>query len=122
MNTTALHDDFHITQQIAHTDIATVASRGFKTIINNRPDNEQAGQPLSKALETEALKTGLKYHHIPIVPGRATPADLNKFRQALEASQGPVLAFCKSGMRAKSMYTACRPNQSGFFSGLFGRK
>ncbi|NNC36453.1 MAG: TIGR01244 family phosphatase [Acidimicrobiales bacterium] len=122
MNTTALHDDFHITQQIDHTDLESIANRGFKTIINNRPDNEQAGQPLSANLEKEALRTGLKYHHIPIIPGRATPADVEAFRKALEESQGPVLAFCKSGMRAKSMYTACRPNQSGFLSSLFRRK
>lgn len=108
MNTTALHNDFHITRQIAHDDVERIADRGFKTIINNRPDYEQADQPLSATLEKAALKHGLKYHHIPIVPGKATPADIDAFRKALEESRGPVLGFCKTGKRAQSMYSACQ--------------
>jgi len=107
MNITTLDKDFSITQQLRHEDVHTLAGKGYKTIINNRPDFEQPGQPLSDDLHAESLKAGLKYHHIPIVPGRATQLDLENFRKALSESDGPVLAFCKSGMRAKAMYTAC---------------
>lgn len=110
MNTIAIDNDFHIAPQIGHGDIKMIAEKGFTTIINNRPDNEQAGQPLSKALEIEAKKLGLMYHHIPILPGKATIEDVHNFKRALAESSGPVLGFCKTGMRAKSMHAACQPN------------
>lgn len=124
MNITPIDTDFSITQQIQHTDLEALAGLGFKTVINNRPDHEQAGQPQSKDLEKAAKKVGIDYHHIPIIPGKATAEDVSKFSKAIAASEGNVLAFCKSGMRAKSLYSACQPAQqkSGLFSGLFGKK
>ena len=111
MNITPIDNDFSITQQIEPADLVALAGLGFKTVINNRPDNEQAGQPSSNALASAAKQAGINYHHIPVVPGRATVNDVSKFSEIIATCDGPVVAFCKSGKRAQSMYASCQPPQ-----------
>ncbi len=101
-----LDNQFSYGPQIMPEDIEDMAADGFKTIINNRPDFEQAGQPLSADIATACAACGVDYHHIPVVPGKATMAHVEAFAKAMKAAQGPVLAFCKSGMRAKGLHGA----------------
>lgn len=90
--------------QIEPEEIAGLAKAGFKTIINNRPDHEQPGQPLSDDLGATARQHGLAYWHIPVVPGQATEADAAAFARAIDAASGPVVAFCRTGGRARSLW------------------
>ena len=110
MHIIRVNDNFSITKQVMPTDIKGLAEMGYKAIINNRPDYEQVGQPLSESLQKAADDAGVKYHHIPVSPGKATLEDTAKFKIALAESPAPVLAFCKSGMRAKALHSACQPN------------
>lgn len=93
-----------ISGDIGPNDIAAIAQAGFRTIINNRPDGEAMDQPTSAAIEKAAHKLGLTYRHIPLVPGNFPADAVVEFAAVLSACEGPVLAFCKSGMRSKTMY------------------
>lgn len=106
MNITQLSPLCSAAPQIQPDDLELIAKAGFRTIINNRPDDEQPDQPLSRAIEAEASRLGLAYHHIPIVPGQASEADERAFAAALEASDGPALAFCRTGNRAVALWNA----------------
>lgn len=76
----------------------------FRTVINNRPDGEEPGQASSAQIEAAARGAGLRYVHIPVVPGQMTGAEVVAFSKALEDEPGPVLAFCRSGMRSASLW------------------
>lgn len=105
LKTTSLSPDFHCTTQIAVEDIPQIAALGFKTIVNNRPDGEGgASQPTSAQLQTEAEKHGMTYIYIPVVPGGITAEHIDLLKQCLETAPKPVLGFCKSGLRASSLY------------------
>lgn len=105
LQTTALSPDFHCATQISVEDIAQIAAQGFKTIVNNRPDGEGgAGQPTSAQLQAEAEKHGITYIYIPVVPGGITAEHAALLKQRLQTAPKPVLGFCKSGMRASSLY------------------
>ncbi len=78
--------------------------QGFTTVVNNRPDNEDATQPGSAAEERAARAAGLAYHHIPVTGGSIAVDDVRAFQAALAASPGLVLAHCKSGMRSLTLY------------------
>ncbi|HHI89287.1 MAG TPA: TIGR01244 family phosphatase [Hellea balneolensis] len=120
MNIRQITDTFAVAPQIGYKDMDRLARAGFTTIINNRPDGEEASQPTSAALAKAAKKAGLTYHHIPIRPGRATAEDKARFRDILENADGPVLAFCRSGMRAHSLYRSATRGP-GLFSRLFAK-
>lgn len=75
-----------------------------RTIINNRPDAEEPGQPTSGDLEAAAQKLGLRYLFIPVEPGKLTNEKIAQFSEALTKEPQPVLAFCKSGMRSTALW------------------
>lgn len=120
MQISKISDQFSVSPQINYNDVKALAEAGYTCIINCRPEGEEAAQPLSKALLKAAKKAGLHYHHIPFKPGRATPEDRARFAVALEQSDGPVLAFCRSGIRAKSLHKSIIKGP-GFFARLFGK-
>ncbi|WP_304171824.1 TIGR01244 family sulfur transferase [Phenylobacterium aquaticum] len=97
-------DQLSVSPQIAIADLALVAAQGFKTVINNRPDGEEPGQPSSAEMEAAAKAAGLAYAHIP-VRGGPTPDQVEVERLLLEETPGPVLAFCRSGTRSINIWS-----------------
>lgn len=92
-------DQLSVSPQITAADVAEAARQGFRTLINNRPDGEEPGQPTSAEIEAAATAAGLAYAHIP-VRGMPTPEQIAGERRLLETAPGPVLAYCRSGTRS----------------------
>ena len=102
---TKVSDDFSTAPQINVDDIAEIFSLGFKTIINNRPDNEGgAEQPTSVQLKKVAEQLGLKYVHIPVIPNNIQPNQIDAFSAVYNLAAKPVLGFCRTGNRAGSIF------------------
>ena len=108
MDLNHLSPSFATAPQLQPDDIGRLAAAGFKGIINNRPDHEEPDQPGSDVLEREAKRHGLFYRHIPVVPGQATDADARAFAAALKEADGPIVAFCRTGNRAASLWKAAQ--------------
>jgi sulfide:quinone oxidoreductase len=104
MQTQTLTDKLSVSAQLSPTDLATASDRGIRSIINNRPDGEAPDQPTSAEIETSATVLGLGYRHIPVASGQIHDEDIAKFSDALAELEGPVLAFCRSGTRAASLW------------------
>lgn len=107
-NITHITPDFAISPQITAAQIAQLKAAGFTTVICNRPDNEEAGQPTFSEIKAAAEAVGLEAHHIPIKPGHATGADVDSFDTAVTTAKGKVLAYCRTGARAQSLFAAKR--------------
>ena len=98
-----LTDEIAVCAFVPPEKLAELAPR-FRTIVNNRPDSEEPGQPSSAELEAEARRLGLDYVHIPVIPGNISDEQVAAFGDALANRKGPVLAFCKSGRRAATLW------------------
>lgn len=94
--------------QVQLDEVADLAAQGCRMVINNRPDGEAPDQPLSSDLQAEAQRHGMGYVHIPVVPGHASDADARAFAEALRQSDGPVVAFCRTGGRAATLAKMAR--------------
>lgn len=82
-----------------------VAERGFKTVINNRPDFEEGPQqPTAAQMQAAAEAQGLQYVHQPVVSGAITEDDVRRFAELLNTLPKPVLAFCRTGNRCNNLY------------------
>lgn len=102
---TKISDDYSTSPQILPNDVAEIAKKGFKTIINNRPDLEGgADQPTSNAIAEAAKQHGLHYVYIPVVPNQIQDSQVDSFRQAFAAAPKPALGFCRTGNRASQMF------------------
>lgn len=108
---TKISDDYSVAPQITPDDIAEIAQAGFKTIINNRPDQEGGqDQPTSAAIEAAAHAAGIQYVYIPVVPNAILPAQVAAFKQAYDAAAKPALGFCRTGNRAANMLKLAQSN------------
>lgn len=105
MKLTTITDTFAVAGQPDVADFGRIKSDGFAALINLRPDGEEPTQP-GNAVEARAAKdAGLGYGFIPVRgSGGITQADIDAFQAALAAAKGPVVAHCKGGTRALTLY------------------
>lgn len=100
-----------VSGQIAPADVAEFQRQGVTMIINNRPDHEDEGQPLSGDIEEAAGQAGVEFRFIPIARGIG-PADVDAMRAAMdECGDGKMLAFCRSGTRSTLAWAVARARQ-----------
>lgn len=97
-------DNYSVSAQITPEEIAAVKAAGFKSIICNRPDNEQPGQPSAASVASAAQAAGLAFRHIPVVSGQITAQNASDHAAALSELEGPVFAYCRSGARCTNLY------------------
>lgn len=95
-----LTDAYTVAPQIEPSDLATLKTAGFAVVINNRPDGEIGADLQADAMARAAAAAGLVYVFNPVVPGQFTVDLVARQRAAIEAAQGPVLAYCASGNRS----------------------
>ncbi|WP_374621944.1 TIGR01244 family sulfur transferase [Devosia sp.] len=107
MNFKNLDKDYAVTGQILPAQIPAVAAAGFKSIVCARPDNEDHGQPSFNEVAREAERAGIQIIHVP-VSGMVSQGAFMKFEQAMKQMPKPVLAYCRSGGRAASLYSMLR--------------
>lgn len=89
-------------------DIEALAQAGVKTIVNNRPDDEDPGQlPAADAIRLCAAH-GIAYHHIPFVAASLTREQVDEFAAVLKTAPHPVVAHCRSGTRSTMIWALTR--------------
>ena len=97
-----------VSGQLTPDQVGGLKQHGVTMLVNNRPDNEDAGQPLSADMEAAARAAGLEYRHIPIRYGMG-PSDVEAMREAIHATgEGKLLAFCRSGNRSTLAWAVAR--------------
>ena len=100
MQPVALDPSITVSGQIAPGDFAALAARGVRMVIANRPDDEDPGQLSAAEAGRLAAEHGMAFRHVPISLPALSPADIARFSEAMAASDGPVHAYCRSGMRS----------------------
>jgi uncharacterized protein (TIGR01244 family) len=103
-----LDDAVSVAGQITPEDVAEAARLGFVAIVNNRPDDEQPGQPRGSEIEAAASEHGLSYRAIPITHAGFSTNQVDAIVEALETADGPLLAFCRSGTRSTLVWALAR--------------
>ena len=95
-----------VAAQLQPADMGTLAAAGYHSVINNRPDNEDEGQPSSAEMRAAAEASGLEYHHLPVVSGQINSwmgADLldAPFRQVHRHHRTSPSTFGRSAFRSR---------------------
>lgn len=93
-----------VSPQIYSSEVEQLAALGFKTIFNNRPDNEVTEQPLGAEIAAEAANHGLIYVDLPIITYGITAQNVADFGIEIMRARGPVLAYCRSGTRSTTLW------------------
>lgn len=99
-----ISDVYSVSGQIQPEDIAAIKEAGFRSVICNRPDNEQPGQPSADSVKAVVEAAGLAFRYIPVISGQITMENVEDQAQALDELEGPVFAYCRSGARCTNLY------------------
>ncbi|SIS44181.1 TIGR01244 family sulfur transferase [Neptunomonas antarctica] len=99
-----LEPGFSICHAIYPADMAEVKANGFLSIICNRQPGEAEDHSDDAALRKAAEEAGLEWCEIPVTPGEYTPDAIEAFGHAIETLPTPILAFCRTGRRAISLW------------------
>ena len=105
MDLRKIDDVLTVSPQIAPGDMAALKRAGFRSIICNRPDGEEPGQPGFADIAGAAARAGLAARHVPIRPGPPEEADVAAFGIALRELPAPILAYCRSGTRSATLWS-----------------
>jgi sulfide:quinone oxidoreductase len=106
MDIRPLTQEFAVSPQIDAAHVREVAGAGFQSILCNRPNGEDPGQPEFEAIEEAAQAEGLEVRSVPITSGMITPDALAAFDKALQDLPKPILAYCRSGTRCTMLWAA----------------
>ncbi|MEY3003256.1 MAG: hypothetical protein RLZZ491_432 [Pseudomonadota bacterium] len=101
-----------VTAQIAPAMLGDIAAHGFRAVICNRPDGEEPGQPTFAQIEQAARAAGLEARYLPVTQADLTPAKAAAFGALLNTLPGPVLAYCRSGMRSSTLWSMAQASAS----------
>lgn len=99
-----LSNDFAVSPQINLEDVNDLKDKRFSSIFCHRPDGEDAEQPNFVDVKDRGQSVELEVYHLPVLPGQIAPSDVTAFRELYQTAPKPILAFCKSGARAKSLW------------------
>ncbi|NYT41555.1 TIGR01244 family phosphatase [Sphingomonas sp. R-74633] len=113
MNLRRVDDSISVAPQIAAEDMALLAEQGFSYVINNRPDEEEMGQPGGDTIRAAAEAAGLGYAAIPVTHAGFSSAQVEAMAAALAEAKGPVLAYCRSGTRSCNLWALAEASNGG---------
>ena len=102
-----------VAPQIAPADCAAARAQGFTAIVNNRPDDEVHGQPACAFMRAAAEAAGLRYTAIPVDHSGLSMAQVEAMAAALDAADGPLLAYCRSGTRSTNLWALAEAKRGG---------
>ena len=99
-----LSPDFSVAPQIAVVDVATIAEAGFKSVICNRPDQENPETHQIAAIKAEVIAAGLEFAENVFDPSTFGPDKIQRQSELLQELPSPVLAYCASGTRCSIVW------------------
>ncbi len=105
MDPKPISDEITVSPQIAPSDVAEIAAKGYRAIICNRPDGEGADQPSFEEIEAAAKAAGLEARYLPVTSGKVRDEDAEDFGRALMELPGPVFAYCRTGTRSATLWS-----------------
>jgi uncharacterized protein (TIGR01244 family) len=99
-----LSPDYSVAPQIAVPDVATIAEAGFKSVICNRPDQENPETHQIAAIKAEVIAAGLEFAENVFDPSTFGPDKIQRQSELLQKLPSPVLAYCASGTRCSIVW------------------
>ncbi|MDP8568866.1 bifunctional protein tyrosine phosphatase family protein/NAD(P)/FAD-dependent oxidoreductase [Methylophilus aquaticus] len=105
MKTGKINQEISVADQLLVSDLPSLAAQGFKSIFCHRPDGEGPDQPSFHEIDVAAKALGLHTAYLPVTSGKVSDEDVAAFASQFQHAPKPVLAYCRSGMRAITLWS-----------------
>jgi uncharacterized protein (TIGR01244 family) len=97
--------DYAVSPQIEPADLPAIAAAGFRAVICNRPDAEVPHELSAAVMRIAAEAAGLSFVDNPVTHQTLNMDMVAAQMAAMEATKGPVLAYCASGTRSSIVWS-----------------
>ncbi len=111
MDIRPLSDGYAVSPQIAPEDVPAIAAAGYTTVICNRPDGENPPDLAAEQLRAAVEAAGLTFVDNPFNAMTLSLDHVQAQAAAMEAAEGPVLAYCASGNRSSVVWALSQAGQ-----------
>lgn len=109
-----LTERYAVAGQITPEQLAQLKAQGYTSVVALRPDGEAPDQPSAARMQAAAESHGMTFTYIPVKSGAPIPdSAVAALGQALEASKGKVLMYCRSGSRAARTWGLVEASRPG---------
>ncbi|OTG84056.1 beta-lactamase hydrolase domain-containing protein [Acinetobacter sp. ANC 4648] len=78
--------------------------QGFKSVVVNRPDDEQGNVTTAHQLRSIAEKSKISLIYQPISSGQISQSDIIEFSKYYNSLPKPILMVCKTGSRSTTLF------------------
>lgn len=106
-------DQMFASPQIDIEAVEEARKLGIRLIINNRPEGESDDQTPGADIEQAARGAGIDYLAIPVSHAGFSEAQVTAMAKALDAADGPTLAYCRSGTRSTLLWSLAEATRGG---------
>ena len=111
--------DVFVGHQVVEADFAELAARGFRSVVNNRPDGEVPGQLPNRQAHAAALRHGLAFRYFPVISANITDDEIvDEFARLMNDLPRPVLFYCRTGTRCATLWTQVAAQRLGIAKAL----
>ena len=104
MQFNTLSDDYSVSPQIDVSDVPSIAEAGFKSVICNRPDQENPESRQIGAIRAAVQAAGMDFAENVFDPSSFGPDKIERQAELLAHLPGPVFAYCASGNRCSVVW------------------
>ncbi len=104
----ALTSTVSVTGQMTPSKFQQLIQQGFKSVIVNRPDQEQGNQVKVGQLRSIAEKSHVSVIYQPIMSGQVSQANIEEFARYYNELPKPILMVCRSGARSATLFNQAK--------------
>jgi len=111
MQATRLNEILAVGPQLRPEQLGRLAAAGFRSVLCNRPDDEEPGQPAFAEIAAAAAAAGFEAVYLPAPHAEIGPRLASEFAAAVERLPKPVFAYCRSGARSATLWQVAGAGQ-----------
>ena len=104
MQINTLSDDYSVSPQIEVCDVPSIMQAGFKSVICNRPDQENPEPRQIEAIKAAVESAGMEFAENVFDPSSFGPDKIERQAELLAQRPSPVFAYCASGNRCSIVW------------------
>lgn len=104
MQINTLSDDYSVSPQIEVCDVPSIMQAGFKSVICNRPDQENPEPRQIEAIKAAVEAAGMEFAENVFDPSSFGPDKIERQAELLARLPSPVFAYCASGNRCSIVW------------------
>lgn len=104
----ALTSTVSVSGQMTTNKFQQLIQQGFKSVIVNRPDQEQGNQVKVGQLRSIAEKSLVSVIYQPVNSGQISQANIEEFARYYNELPKPILMVCRSGTRSATLFNQAK--------------